>query len=149
MNSSEEDEMIYPNKIRFMFSFFMYCLLFLIPMAAVLSFFTGKALDLGSYIPVFLIYLFSSYVSYPFYSLTKDQEIISGATVWGNRNHREQIKLSDIDYEKTFRQKLGKILGIYVIYSKQGKKILTLGLNDLQISIILEFAKKHETDIPK
>jgi hypothetical protein len=109
---------------------------------------TRQAPDEFTFWSLPVLTLFLCLITYPYYTLSTDGIIISGATRWGWFWRREEIRLTDIDAEKVMEQTLGRSLGIVIIYSTQGKKILTLGLSDSQISGILESARKQTTDEP-
>jgi hypothetical protein len=141
MNSPQAIEKIYPSKIRFFFAYFIWLCSILLPFILVLSLISQKRPDYSGLWYVLPIFLIGPIISYPYYTLSIDHEKISGGTLWGWLWRIEEIKLSEISREKTASQTLGKLIGITVIYSMQGKKILTLGLNDSQISKILESSK--------
>jgi hypothetical protein len=146
MNSYERPETIFPNRIRFTFSFFIYFLLALIPALSAVWFIRGEPPDNTIFWGIAIGILVASLILYPYYAVSKDGENIRGATLWGWLWRREQIRLRDVYLPKIWRQALGKLFGIVIIHSIQGKKILTLGLSETQLAHILESAAQHQQE---
>jgi hypothetical protein len=87
-----------------------------------------------------LIFLPSTISEYPCFTLSIDDKKMRGARLLGGWS-REEIFLSEINQDKVLQKNLVGFLGITIFYSTQGKKILTLGLDNGQITKILELAK--------
>lgn len=131
---------IYPQKTRFVFAWIIYSLLFCLPVIPIFWLLEHDNPVLPA-IGLYLVFLFSLFSVYPYYTLTKDEEKITGATLWSWMWRREEIKFSEIDSDKIQHRNFGRLLSITVLFSKQGKKILTLGLSRSQISEILKSAQ--------
>ncbi len=82
--------------------------------------------------------------AYPYYTLALYKSKLNGATQWSWRWRRIEIPFDQIDKDRTLRQPLGKLLGIIIIYSISGEKILTLGLNAQEITEIMNSANEAE-----
>jgi hypothetical protein len=141
MNSLQAAEKIRPSIIRYLFAFFAWCCLILAPFILVILLIPNKRTDFSGFWFFLAFFLFEAVVLYPYHTLSIDGEKISGATLWGWLWRREEIRLSEISRERIMKQNLGRLAGITILYSKQGEKILTLGLSDSQISRIMELSK--------
>ena len=95
------------------------------------------------------VWLWSTIPAHPYYALSVYEGKIEGARVWGplwgslwgwggSVPRRIKIDSREIDKEKTLRQHLLHLLGIVIFHSVSGRKILTIGLKDSQISQVLE-----------
>ncbi|PKN95324.1 MAG: hypothetical protein CVU44_01185 [Chloroflexi bacterium HGW-Chloroflexi-6] len=89
------------------------------------------------------IVIINFFLAYPYYTVIIHDSKLSGATLWGWMWKRTEINLKEIDKDKALRQNLGRIFGITAIESADGTKILTLGLDNLQIRKILEFTSEN------
>ncbi len=130
-----------PQKVRFTFAIFFYYLLGFILFAPIYWILIGKDDFLFYYLCLFLLTFFSRTISeYPYFTLVIDDNKISGAKLLGGWR-REEITLSEINQDKVLQQNPGSFFGITILYSIQGRKILTLGLDKGQVTKIMEFAK--------
>lgn len=80
--------------------------------------------------------------AYPYYTIILGKSSLSGPTFWNWKWRREEIALSEIDKEKTLNRNFGRKLGFMIFYSLDGKKILSLGLDNSQINQILALASE-------
>ena len=139
---------IYPNKFRFAVALLLY-VLFLFTLYSPIFWLMETKLMKHEKPLVFLLaipafYLLEIIPSYPYYAVSVDNKKISGAPLWGRwERRREEIELSEINQDKIVQNNFWKFLGITILYSKQGKKILTLGLNDIQLLNILESVRNE------
>lgn len=141
LNAAKDSQMIRPSKFRFVLSWFAYGFIFYI-LAVLFLWLYEKEL---SYIYMWLMplmFLITAPAAYPYYIVAASSDKVNGATRWGWLWKRTEIRLDEIDKEKLSRQRFGKKLGVTVIYSTNGTKILTLGLSEQQLSEIVMLAKK-------
>ena len=135
LNASIDSKLVKPNKGRFVFSWFIYSLIGYIPAVLFVWLIEQEfPLTFAWLMPVLLLSFTLS--AYPYYIVAVSSAKINGATRWGWLWKRTEIRFDEIDKEKFSRQHLGKKLGITVIHSINGIKILTLGLSDQQLSEI-------------
>ena len=127
-----------PAKSRFVLAWFVYKLKFLIPPILILWLFTRDeefAIAWLIILPILLLSLgIVGVAAYPYYTITVLDDRINGPTRWGTFWMRIDMRFDEIDREKTLRQQFGRKLGMTVIHSRSGEKILTLGLDDEQLS---------------
>jgi hypothetical protein len=136
-------QVVKPGKARFAFSWFVFTLVAYIPAVLMLWVIEIEFPYIFAWImPLMLLSLAPP--AYPYYNLAIFPNKINGATQWGWLWNRTEINFHEIDTAKTLRQHLGRTLGITVIHSTNGVKILTLGLDDNQLSGILDLANKNE-----
>jgi hypothetical protein len=107
-----------------------------------LLWFVGKEFPASFLWLCFFSFLFVAPAFYPYYTLARFESKINGATRWGWFGRRTEIAFKDIDVRKTSRQRLGILVGIFVFHSTSGAKILTLGLDELQIADILKISNE-------
>ena len=148
LNIYKGSRQIRPNKTRYIFSWFIYSLfacLTAIALYVPLAWLIYKriSIELMWMAPsVWLaMLLFLTPSMYPYFTIAIFNNVISGATLWGGK--RTEINLAEIDKNKILRQKIGRIFGVTVIYSTGKVKILSLGLDDIQLSEILELVDKN------
>jgi hypothetical protein len=142
LNARINSAKIYPYRLKYAFALMIYYLCQFSTFVPILWLLKTLTFSFVWLFP--LLYLFMLIPAYPYYTLSVDSEKISGATLWGWLWRREEINLSEIHKEKVLRQNFGKLLGITIFYSIHGKKILTLGLDNLQISKILNLVKNSD-----
>lgn len=134
-----------PNRSRYLFAWSLWILCFCIPII-LLFWFIRKDFPHNLWI-VPLILLPIAFPEYPFYTIVTWNGKINGPGVWnswaGGKRRRVEINLKDIDKEKVLRRNPGAFLGITILYSKSGAKILTLGLDKWQLEEILALADKE------
>ncbi len=146
LNAHIDSVKIFPNKVKFVFSFLIVNLCFFVPSIPLFWLMESRN-PTYFYLWLFpLLFLFMSVPAYPYFTLSTDQKCVTGPTLWGWRWRREAMKFSEINQDKVLHQNLGKFFGITILYSKEGKKILTLGLEYFQISEILEAVNAIESD---
>ncbi len=133
---------VYPQKIRFAFAWIIYSLLNCLPFIPIF-WLLERNHPAYPLVGLLLVYVSMTFSVYPYYTLSRDDEKITGATLWSLMWRREEIKLSEIDQEGIWRRNFGNLLGITILFSTQGKKILTLGLSRLQILEVLESEKDN------
>jgi hypothetical protein len=125
-----------PRKVNFAFSWFIYCLIVSIPFVLILWLIERKfPITYIWVMPILMAFLAPA--AYPYYTIGISSGKLNGATQWGWMWRRTEINLNEIDKDKVLRQKLGRRFGVTVIHSTAGIKILTIGLDDTQISRIL------------
>ena len=136
-------QVIKPDKARFAFSWFILTLAAYIPAILVLWVIEKEFPYIFAWLmPPMLLSLAPP--AYPYYNIAILHNKINGATQWGWLWKRTEINFHEIDKAKILHQRLGKKVGITVIHSTNGVKILTLGLDDKQLSGILDLANKNE-----
>ena len=135
LNASIDSQMVKPNKARFAFSWFVISLIGYIPAVLMLWLIEQRVPFIFAWLMPLLLLSFAP-TAFPYYIVAVSSDKINGATKWGWLWKRTEIRLDEIDQKKLLHQKLGKQLGITVIHSTHGTKILTLGLNDQQLSEI-------------
>jgi len=135
LHVSFDSQMVKPSKVRFAFSWFVFSLIGYIPAVLILWLIEQKFPFVFVWIMPLLLLSFAP-AAYPYYIVVVSSDKINGATRWGWLWKRTEIRLNEIDKEKLLQQQLGKKLGITVIHSTSGIKILTLGLSDQQLSEI-------------
>jgi hypothetical protein len=126
-----------PGIIRFIFSWYIYSLWFFIPVSLIILF-IGKDSVIEFLIILFILYLLSAFPVYPYYTVIVDENKLIGPSLWSWRWNHIEINSADVNKVKVFSNNIGKIFGISIIYSKDGNKVLTLGLDNSQISQILD-----------
>ncbi len=143
LNTSVDVRKISPKLINFLFSWYVYMLFFLLPLFIVDWLLMGNAdaIVIGLFVGVVLTGLLTIQ-AYPYYTILLGKESLSGPTFWNWKWRREEIPLGEIDKEKTLQRNIGRKLGIVVFYAFDGKKILSLGLNEIQINQILTLASE-------
>ncbi len=85
-------------------------------------------------------------IAYPYYTLAVLEDGINGPTRWGWFWKRIDIRFDEIDRERTLGQRLGRKLGMTVIHSRRGKKILTLGLDEQQLEELVVRGMAQESE---
>jgi hypothetical protein len=143
LKACADSKIVRPGKVRYVLAFFVYTLISYIP-AVLLIWLIEKESSLVFALITLVFLLSFSPASYPYYTLSVSSEKVNGATMWGWLWKRTEIRLDEIDKEKLSSQWLGKKLGIMVIHSTSGTKILTLGLNDGQLLVVTGLAHKPE-----
>lgn len=141
LNASINSKMVKPGKVRFVFSWFIFGLLGYIP-GVLLVWFIEKGFPFTFAGLMFVMLWSFAPAAYPYYTVAITSDKINGATKWGWFWKRTEIRLDEIDKEKLSRQPLGKKLGVVVIHSTKGTKILTLGLSEQQLAEIILLANK-------
>ena len=135
---------IQPNKGRFFVSWLIFYTATSIPPYLVLWLLSEDKVLVYVLLGIFPIMLASIfYLEYPYYTVLLIDSKMNGASLWGWMWRRSEISLNEIDKEKVLQQNLFRILGITMFKSASGEKILTLGLDDLQIKQIIEHANKN------
>lgn len=145
LNVDEGALKIQPRKSRFIISWFVFYTATAIPAYLVVWFLPlDKELFyiLLALFPILLVSLF--FLAYPYYTVIILNSTINGATLWGWMWKRTEISINDVDKEKVLQRNLWRNLGITVIKSTNGTKILTLGLDDSQTKHIFEYAHKDD-----
>ncbi len=136
LESFKDSRKIKPSKFRFVFSWLIYSLYFLIPAILIVWF-----LKIGSILVFTLLCLLNILMFapgyYPYYSLAIYNGKVNGAALWGWKWKRVEIDLKEIDKEKVLRQYLGRMLGVIILYSTGKGKILTFGLDNAQLLEVL------------
>lgn len=135
LNAFVGARMVKPDKARFALAWFIYFLAFYIPTMLIVWIYKKENVYFYAEI-ILLICVFQAPAIYPYYIVAVFNDKINGATQWGWIGNRAEIRLDEIDKENLARQRLGKKLGITVIHSTGGIKILTLGLSEKQLSAI-------------
>ena len=141
LNSYRGSRQIKPNKARYAFSCFVYCLfnvaLFIPLIWTIFSY--DVLFDLVWIIPLVLLAMLLILIpsAYPYYTIAIYDGKINGATLLGWMWRRAEFNLAEINKHKVLSQNLGKKLGITVIHSTSGIKILALGLDETQLAEIL------------
>jgi hypothetical protein len=131
---------IQPAKMRFVFSWVTYLICLVAPILLVLWIFPfsqARRMDLQSLVLLPLLMLLFVVAAYPYYTIITYEGKLNGPTLWGWLWRREEIAISEIDKERTLHRNIGRKLGILIFYSLDGKKILSLGLDDSQVDQIL------------
>ncbi len=143
LNDITTSQVVKPGKGRFAFSWFVYTLAGYIP-AVLIIWLVEKEFPyvFACLMPPLLLSF--AFPVYPYYNIAILSNKINGATQWGWLWKRAEIIFHEMDKEKTLRQNLGKTLGITVIHSISGVKILTLGLDNKQLLGILDLSNKSE-----
>ncbi len=141
LNTATDSQMIKPGKVRFVLSSLAYALIFYI-LAVLFLWLYEKEFPYAYAWLMPLLLLFLVPATYPYYVVAVSSDKINGATRWGWLWKRTEIRLDEIDKEKLFQQRLGKKLGVVVIHSTNGAKILTLGLSEQQLMEIIMLANK-------
>jgi hypothetical protein len=132
---------IQPSKFRFVFSLAAYMIYSVIPWAIILWVFPFR--EQFPYV-VLVMFLSGMIPYYPYYTIVVYDGNLEGPTLWGWMWGREVIELCDLDGEKIKNRNYGKKLGILIFYAKDGKKILSLGLDNDQINHILDLASEAQ-----
>ena len=141
LNTAVDSQRIKPGKVRFFFSWFMYSLIGYIPAMLILWIIEKEFPLIFIWLMPILLLSFAP-AAYPYYVVAVSNDRVNGATRWGWLWKRTEIRFDEIDKEKLSKQRLGKKLGVTVIHSTNGIKILTLGLSDQQLSQITTPANK-------
>ena len=141
LDACKSPHKVKPNKLRFIVGWSVYGFFFYAPLIVIL-WFVGKEFPASFLWIAFFGFLFVAPSSYPYYTLARFESKINGATLWGSFGRRTEIAFKDIDVSKTSRQRLGILVGIFVFHSTSGVKILTLGLDELQIADILKLSNE-------
>lgn len=127
-----------PSKTKFLISWYVYLLIFYIPIAILL--WSIKSLEEVFWVYVFLMpigWLFTAIPAYPYYALSIYENKLVGAPMWGFAWQRTEINLNDIDRKRIAHENIFQKLGITFFYSTSGERIITFGLDDLQVSQVL------------
>ena len=136
---------IKPIISRFLLSWYIYLLFFFVPLLPIVWFIPeiGKQTFIASLVIMPIMWLFFSIAAYPYYVLVAYEQKLNGATLSGMFWKRTEMNISEIDADNVLRQNLGRKFGIVVFRSKSGTKILSLGLEDVQVMNILEMSRPH------
>jgi hypothetical protein len=134
---------IRPKKINFLFSWYVYFYCFFIPLL-LLFWFIRPEMDLLLFLVIFehVFWALIIIVAYPYYTLVLEKNELKGPTLWGWLWRHEKIAFVQIDKEKTLKRNFGRKLGFVVFYSLDGRKILSLGLDNSQVNQILALASE-------
>ena len=138
LSTHQNTVIVSPSKIKFLISWYIYFLMFYIPIAALL--WSIKSLEEVSWVYLFLMpigWLFNAIPAYSYYSLSIYENKFCGAPMLGLFWQRAEVDFSDIDKEKTAQKNFLQKLGIIFFYATSGEKIMTFGLDDLQVSQVL------------
>ena len=141
LNACKSPQKVKPNKVRFVVAWSVYGFFFYAPLIVIL-WFVGKEFPASFLWTMFFSFLLVAPSLYPYYTLARFESKINGATLWGGFGRRTEIAFKDIDISKTSRQRLGILVGVFVFHSTRGVKILTLGLDELQIADILKLSNE-------
>ena len=141
LNTVVDSQMIKPGKARFVLSSLAYAFIFYILAVLFLWFYEKEFPYVYAWLMPILILLMTP-AAYPYYILAVSSDKVNGATRWGWLWKRTEIRLDEIDKDKLFQQHLGRKLGVVVIHSTKGTKILTLGLSEKQLSEIAMLVNK-------
>lgn len=145
LNVDEGALKIQPQKSRFIISWLVFYTATAIPVFWVVWFLPFDNEFFYSLLFLFPILLvFNFFLAYPYYTVIILDSKINGATLWGWMWKRTEISINDVDKEKVLQRNLWRSLGITVMKSASGTKILTLGLDDSQIKQIFEYADKDD-----
>ena len=147
LNACTDSQMVKPHKVRFVFSWLIYGLTSLVPAVLLLWLFQKEFPYIFTWLMP-LLFLSLAPSAYPYYIVAVHNDRINGATRWGWLWKRTEIRLDDIDIDRIARQSIGIKLGVTVIHSKSGTKILTLGLDEKQLDGILDSVNKGENPVP-
>lgn len=142
LNAYEPSIVLKPRKARFMLSWSVVYLSIALLCVLVL-WLIERNLTRYYFLPVLLLQLVLAPVAYPYYTIGISNGKLNGAALWGWLWLRVEIGLDEIDLDKVLRQKFGRKLGVTVIHSTTGAKILALGLDGTQVAKILEFSSKY------
>jgi hypothetical protein len=143
LHASIDSQLVKPEKVRFVFSWLIFSLIAYIPAVLILWLIEKEFPFIFAWLMPLLL-LSIAPAAYPYYIVAVSNDKINGATRWGWLWKRNEIRLDEIDEEKLSHQHLGKKLGITVIHSTGGIKILTLGLSGQQLSEITVPANKSQ-----
>ncbi len=128
-----------PNKIRYGIASFVYALPFSVLSVVLISLITKESLLVFVSVLITPLYLLAlALAAYPYYIVATYNGKVNGATLSGWRWRRAEVNINEIDKGKTLRQGFGRLFGIIVVRSIRGEKILTVGLDDIQLAEILE-----------
>jgi hypothetical protein len=139
--SHQNAVIVSPSRLKFLFSWFAYFLFFFIPTS--LFFWVIESEHQMFWVYLFVMplgWLINAIPAYPFYTLSIYDNKLEGARLWGLSWQRTEMDFSKIDKEKTLRQNFLQKLGIILFHSINGKKILTFGLDDLQMSQVFKIS---------
>ncbi len=145
LNAYGASKIVKPNKMRFILAWFGYNF---IPYVLAFLFIWLVEKEFPSHFAWILPLMMLSIapLAYPYYALALYDGKINGATQWGWLWKRVEIRFNEIDKDKVVGQSFGRLLGITLIYSTSGVKLLTLGLSHKQLSEILESAKSANNE---
>lgn len=136
-----------PLKLRFVVSALSYGIIPSIPLLLLFWWYmVVQDMWIGLLGVPFLVLIGGMPSAYPYYTILIHEGKLKGPTLWGWRWRQEEIEISEIDKEKTLRRNIGGKLGILIFYSFDGKKILSLGLDESQIQQILDTADTTENN---
>jgi hypothetical protein len=131
---------IRPQKSSFIISWFLFFMAVSIPQVIIIWFLPIDR-DFFNFIWFFLpvMALLMYFLAYPYYTVILHEGKIIGATLWGWMWKRTEIDVNELVSDNVLKPSLGRSLKITIFKSASGKKILTLGLNNLQIKQILDY----------
>ncbi len=131
-----------PSKVKYGIASFVYAVPYSI-LSIVLALLLTKeivfAFASALITPLYLLTL--ALATYPYYIVAIYNGKVNGATLSGWKWRRAEININEIDKSKILQPGFGKLFGITVIHSISGAKILTVGLDNMQLAEILEFGK--------
>ncbi|MBN1305073.1 MAG: hypothetical protein JXA13_11620 [Anaerolineales bacterium] len=133
---------IQPHKRRLFYSLTIISFCPFVPVLVIVLLFTNDlVLILGLSILFFVVMGFLTFIYQPTFTLSYDGTYIERLGFW-NRADTKKIALNRLDKGRIRNQNPGKGMGIVFLYSLEGEKLLTLGLDENQLSQLFAFESK-------